>query len=66
LETGHGSSVASSVEDAIRGVDAVLIVTSTPIHADLIELLWRALPYIDEIQVADGRRARPASPAWAR
>jgi myo-inositol 2-dehydrogenase / D-chiro-inositol 1-dehydrogenase len=38
----NGATMASSVEEAIRGADAVLIATSTPTHADLIELCAKA------------------------
>lgn len=37
-----GCRVAESPEDALRDVDAVLIATSTPTHADLIELAAKA------------------------
>jgi myo-inositol 2-dehydrogenase/D-chiro-inositol 1-dehydrogenase len=38
----HGCAVATSVDEALEGVDAVLIATSTPTHADLIEKAARA------------------------
>ncbi|MGB3877907.1 MAG: inositol 2-dehydrogenase [Shinella zoogloeoides] len=43
-ETGrrHGCTVAASAEEAIALADAVLIATSTPTHADLIEASARA------------------------
>src|SRR6218665_3368377 len=37
-----GCAVAASAEDAIAQADAVLIATSTPTHADLIEASGRA------------------------
>ncbi len=38
----YGCTVAASAEEALRGIDAVLIATSTPTHADLIERAARA------------------------
>ena len=38
----HGCSVAASAEDAIRQCDAVVIATSTPTHADLLEVAAKA------------------------
>jgi myo-inositol 2-dehydrogenase/D-chiro-inositol 1-dehydrogenase len=38
----HGCSVATSAEAAIAQADAVLIATSTPTHADLIEIAAKA------------------------
>lgn len=42
LKERLGCRVAESPEDALRDVDAVLIATSTPTHADLIELAAKA------------------------
>ena len=42
LKESLGCRVAESPEDALRDVDAVLIATSTPTHADLIELAAKA------------------------
>ena len=42
LSALYGCRVADSAEDALRDVDAVLIATSTPTHADLIELAAKA------------------------
>jgi myo-inositol 2-dehydrogenase/D-chiro-inositol 1-dehydrogenase len=42
LQERYGCRVAESPEDALRDVDAVLIATSTPTHADLIELAAKA------------------------
>ena len=38
----NGCTISANVEAAIRDVDAVLIATSTPTHADLIELAVKA------------------------
>lgn len=38
----NGCTVSGSAEEAIRATDAVLIATSTPTHADLIELAAKA------------------------